>query len=74
MAIRTPSTWPARTELPAHEVHALTTTREHLPRKTRAFIEYFRGRLGDPPYWERGLAGPDAGDEGKRCQTSYPRT
>jgi DNA-binding transcriptional LysR family regulator len=42
-------------ELPAHEVHALTTSREHLPRKTRAFIEFFRGRIGNPPYWERGL-------------------
>jgi DNA-binding transcriptional LysR family regulator len=48
-------------DLPAQEVHALTTTREHLPRKTRAFIDHFRGRLGSPPYWERGLAGPSAG-------------
>ncbi|MGZ6126221.1 MAG: LysR substrate-binding domain-containing protein [Myxococcales bacterium] len=45
-------------ELPAHDVHALTTSREHLPRKTRAFIEFFRGRIGSPPYWERGLAPP----------------
>ncbi len=46
-------------ELPAQDIHALTTSREHLPRKTRAFVEFFRDRIGSPPYWERGLAGPD---------------
>jgi len=48
-------------EPPAQELHALTTSRDHQPRKTRAFIDAFRTRLGSPPYWERGLAGPGAG-------------
>jgi DNA-binding transcriptional LysR family regulator len=45
-------------ELPAQDIHALTTSREYQPRKTRAFVEFFRSRLGTPPYWERGLAAP----------------
>jgi DNA-binding transcriptional LysR family regulator len=45
-------------ELPAQDIHALTTSREHVPRKTRAFIDFFRARIGSPPYWERGLAAP----------------
>jgi DNA-binding transcriptional LysR family regulator len=45
-------------ELPTQDVHALTTSREHLPRKTRAFIDFFRERIGSPPYWERGRAAP----------------
>lgn len=45
-------------ELPEQDIHALTTTRDQLPRKTRAFIEFFRSRLGDPPYWEQGLPAP----------------
>jgi len=44
--------------LPEQEIQALTTAREHLPRKTRAFIEFFRERIGSPPYWERGLVAP----------------
>lgn len=39
---------------PEQGIFALTTARDHLPRKTRAFIECFRARLGDPPYWEHG--------------------
>ena len=45
-------------ELAAQDVHALTTGRDYLPRKTRAFIDFFRGRIGSPPYWERGLPAP----------------
>lgn len=45
-------------ELPEHGIHALTTKHESLPRKTRAFIDFFRGRIGTPPYWERGLPAP----------------
>ncbi len=45
-------------ELPDQDIQALTTTRDHLPRKTRAFIEFFRSRLGTPPYWEQGLPAP----------------
>ncbi len=45
-------------DLPAQDVHALTTSREQLPRKTRAFIEFFRDRIGRPPYWEQGLPAP----------------
>jgi len=40
-------------ELPEQGIFALTTARDHLPRKTRAFIECFRAYIGDPPYWER---------------------
>ncbi len=41
-------------QLPEHGIFALTADRELLPRKTRAFIDFFRERLGKPPYWERG--------------------
>ncbi len=40
--------------LPEQGIFALTTAREYVPRKTRAFIELFRGKLGEVPYWERG--------------------
>ncbi len=39
-------------------IFALTTARDHVPRKTRAFIEFFRERVGEPPYWERGDRAP----------------
>lgn len=45
-------------DLPELGIFSVTTARDHLPRKTRAFIDFFRDRLGEPPYWERGLAGP----------------
>jgi DNA-binding transcriptional LysR family regulator len=45
-------------ELPELGIFALTTSREQLPRKTRAFIDFFRARIGDPPYWERSAAPP----------------
>ena len=45
-------------ELPDQSIHALTTARDQLPRKTRAFIELFREHLGDPPYWERASTRP----------------
>jgi DNA-binding transcriptional LysR family regulator len=35
-------------------IFVITTAREYLPRKTRAFIDFFKERLGEPPYWERG--------------------
>lgn len=35
-------------------IHVLTTARDDMPRKTRAFIDFFRDYLGSPPYWERG--------------------
>ncbi len=38
--------------LPESPIHAVTTARSHLPRKTRAFIDFFRARLGEPPPWE----------------------
>jgi DNA-binding transcriptional LysR family regulator len=46
-------------QLPDQGIHALISVREHLPRKTRAFIDFFREHLGDPPYWER--ATPSSG-------------
>jgi DNA-binding transcriptional LysR family regulator len=36
-----------------HGIFALTAERELLPRKTRAFIDFLRARIGDVPYWER---------------------
>jgi DNA-binding transcriptional LysR family regulator len=39
---------------PEQTLHALTTSRDALPRKTHAFIEFFRGWVGAPPYWETG--------------------
>jgi DNA-binding transcriptional LysR family regulator len=39
-------------ELPSQGIYALTTSRDHLPRKTRAFIDFFREHLGTPAYWE----------------------
>jgi DNA-binding transcriptional LysR family regulator len=45
-------------DLPDQGIHALTTARDHVPRKTRAFIDFFRGRLGPEPYWERGHSAP----------------
>lgn len=33
---------------PEHGIFAVTTAREYLPRKTRAFIEFLRERIGDP--------------------------
>lgn len=47
-------------ELPEHGIHVVTTSRDHPPRKTRAFIDFFRTRLGDPPYWEEGAPPPTA--------------
>jgi DNA-binding transcriptional LysR family regulator len=34
-------------------IHAVTTVREHLPRKTREFVEFLRERIGEPAYWDR---------------------
>ena len=41
---------------PEQTVHALTTSRDALPRKTQVFIEFFRKWVGAPPYWESGRA------------------
>jgi DNA-binding transcriptional LysR family regulator len=41
--------------LPDQTIHLLTTARDYVPRKTRAFIDFFRARIGDPPCWEEGL-------------------
>lgn len=49
-------------ELPELGIFAVTTARDDVPRKTRAFIDFFRARIGNPPYWERGLpATPEPG-------------
>lgn len=40
-------------QLPEMPIHLVTPSREHLPRKTRAFIEFFRSRMSDPPAWEQ---------------------
>ncbi|MEY4550296.1 MAG: hypothetical protein RL685_6491 [Pseudomonadota bacterium] len=39
-------------DLPDQGIFALTGSREHLPQKTRAFIDFLRERIGAPPYWE----------------------
>jgi DNA-binding transcriptional LysR family regulator len=46
-------------------IHVVTTARDHMPRKTRAFIDFFKERLGDPPPWERGRVWPPSA--GKRA-------
>lgn len=38
--------------LPDEGIFALTTSREQMPRKTTAFIEFFRDRIGVAPGWE----------------------
>lgn len=43
-------------ELPEAPIQIVTTGRQLQPQKTRAFVEFFRARLGDPPYWETGAA------------------
>lgn len=45
-------------DMPEQGIHVVTTAREQQPRKTRAFVEFLRGRFGDPPYWETGAAPP----------------
>lgn len=39
-------------ESPEQGIFCITTSRDYQPRKTKAFIEFLRARLGDPPYWE----------------------
>lgn len=39
-------------QLPELGIFAVATSRAYLPSKTRAFIDFFKLRLGDPPYWE----------------------
>jgi DNA-binding transcriptional LysR family regulator len=45
-------------ELPEQPIHAITTARDYVPQKTRAFVDFFRARLGERPYWERGKPAP----------------
>jgi DNA-binding transcriptional LysR family regulator len=40
-------------DCPELGVHAVTPARAYMPRKTRAFVDFLRTRIGDPPYWER---------------------
>ncbi|HEX2876095.1 MAG TPA: LysR substrate-binding domain-containing protein [Polyangiaceae bacterium] len=46
--IRLPPEW----RLPELGIFAVTTSRAYQPAKPRAFIDFFKNRLGDPPYWE----------------------
>lgn len=39
-------------------IYAVTTARQYQPRKTRAFIEFLRERIGDPPSWEKAARRP----------------
>ncbi len=43
-------------ELPSAAVYALYPNREHLPAKTRSFIEFLEGKFGREPYWDRGIS------------------
>lgn len=47
-------------ELPTQGIFAVTAARDYLPRKTIAFIDFFRARIGEPAYWEEGLDAPSA--------------
>jgi DNA-binding transcriptional LysR family regulator len=40
-------------KMPELGIHAVYPSRDYLPRKTRAFIDFFAAHLGDPPYWEK---------------------
>jgi DNA-binding transcriptional LysR family regulator len=33
-------------------IYAVTSARDYLPKKTQAFIDFFRARLGEPAYWD----------------------
>jgi DNA-binding transcriptional LysR family regulator len=39
-------------ELPELGIFTLTAGRDQVPRKTRAFVDFLRERIGEPPYWE----------------------
>lgn len=39
-------------ELPDQGIFALTATRDHVPAKTRVFIDFLRARIGNPAYWD----------------------
>jgi DNA-binding transcriptional LysR family regulator len=41
---------------PEQGIHTITTARDYIPQKTRAFVEFFRTRIGEPAYWESGRA------------------
>lgn len=43
-----------RWAMPEQAISVVTTAREFQPRKTRAFIDFFRARFGGRPPWERG--------------------
>ena len=36
-------------------IYAVYTGRRHLTPKVRAFIDYMKKRLSDPPYWDKGI-------------------
>ncbi|MFJ4288667.1 LysR family transcriptional regulator [Cupriavidus sp. NPDC089707] len=48
--------------LPAVSIWAVFPSRHLVPAKTRAFVDFFAERFGDPPYWDL----PDDGNLGKR--------
>ena len=42
--------------LPEQGIHLVTAARGQQPRKVTAFADFLRARIGDPPYWEAGVA------------------
>ena len=42
--------------LPDQGIHLVTAARGQQPRKVTAFADFLRARIGDPPYWEAGVA------------------
>ncbi len=51
---------------PEQGIFAVTTAREYLPRKTRAFIDFFRERIGEPAHWDRDLPTPARAKQRRR--------
>lgn len=47
-------------QLPEQGIYLLTVARDFLPQKIRAFLEFFRDRIDDPPSWERAVLAPRA--------------
>lgn len=43
--------------LPEQGIHLVTAARGQQPRKVTVFGDFLRVRIGDPPYWEGGVAG-----------------
>ncbi|MCZ4281434.1 LysR family transcriptional regulator [Kiloniella laminariae] len=43
-------------ELPSAAVYVLYPNRQHLPAKSRAFIDFLESKFGSEPYWDEGIS------------------